>query len=327
MANSPRPGVWALEKSTDGGENWEAWQYFAGNDVECQKYFGMHANQKIERDDQVVCSTQFSKVLPLENGEIYVSLTSGRPSATDLWSSQTLLDWLEATNIRLRFIQTKTMLGHLMSVAQGDKTVTRRVSQWSNNWYILLENFHCSTTTVSKKLPWEADVYVTVMQHFARRLRIHPIYWNVYANTEPQAPTASNVLKASFRNLGGRTPKPILSSVKNVIAMDIQTNVITMKRWLPRVYRWTSMEITKAEASVKNANITLKATIARLVNLAFSDQSMFCPTPLNLAYVIGASILEEILYFLTLVCFYSLRLRGWRSVQWKLRCRWWSMRM
>ena len=118
------------------------------------------------------------------------------------------------------------------------------------------------------------------------------------------------MLKASFRNLGGRTPKPILSSVKNVIAMDIQTNVITMKRWLPRVYRWTSMEITKAEASVKNANITLKATIARLVNLAFSDQSMFCPTPLNLAYVIGASILEETLYFLTLVCFYSLRLRG-----------------
>lgn len=128
MANSPRPGVWALEKSMDGGQNWSPWQYFAGNDVECQKYFGMHADEKIVRDDQVVCVTDFSKVLPIENGEIYVSLTSGRPSATDLWSSETLLDWLQATNIRLRFIQTKTMLGHLMSVAQGDKTVTRRVS-------------------------------------------------------------------------------------------------------------------------------------------------------------------------------------------------------
>ena len=128
MANSPRPGVWALEKSMDGGQNWSPWQYFAGNDVECQKYFNIRANEKIVRDDQVVCVTDFSKVLPIENGEIYVSLTSGRPSAKDLWSSQTLLDWLEATNIRLRFIQTKTMLGHLMSVAQGDKTVTRRVS-------------------------------------------------------------------------------------------------------------------------------------------------------------------------------------------------------
>ena len=95
--------------------------------MECQKYFGIHANEKIVRDDQVICVTDFSKVLPIEDGEVYVSLTKGRPSAKDLWSSKTLLDWLLATNIRLRFIQTKTMLGHLMSVAQGDKTVTRRV--------------------------------------------------------------------------------------------------------------------------------------------------------------------------------------------------------
>lgn len=47
MANSPRPGVWALERSLDGGQNWQPWQYFAGNDVECQRYFGMHANEKI----------------------------------------------------------------------------------------------------------------------------------------------------------------------------------------------------------------------------------------------------------------------------------------
>ena len=32
MADSPRPGVWALEKSMDGGKTWTAWQYFAGND-------------------------------------------------------------------------------------------------------------------------------------------------------------------------------------------------------------------------------------------------------------------------------------------------------
>ena len=155
MANSPRPGVWALEKSMDGGQNWSPWQYFAGNDVECQKYFNIRANEKIVRDDQVVCVTDFSKVLPIENGEIYVSLTSGRPSAKDLWSSQTLLDWLEATNIRLRFIQTKTMLGHLMSVAQGDKTVTRRVSFFL--YYI---------TRCSKLLTSFSPVYWVKIQNF-----------------------------------------------------------------------------------------------------------------------------------------------------------------
>ena len=132
--NSPRPGVWALDKSTDNGKTWKSWQYFAGNDVECQKYFGIHAlrrGERIERDDQVICSTEFSKVLPIEDGEIIVSLTKGRPSAKSLWTSPTLQDWLLATNIRLRLIQTKTMLGHLMSVAQGDKTVTRRVRYFS----------------------------------------------------------------------------------------------------------------------------------------------------------------------------------------------------
>ncbi len=53
MANSPRPGVWSLERSVDDGQTWEPWQHFAGNDAECQKYFGMHADEKIVADDQV----------------------------------------------------------------------------------------------------------------------------------------------------------------------------------------------------------------------------------------------------------------------------------
>jgi laminin alpha 3/5 len=120
--------VWALERSNDQGQTWKPWQFFAGSDAECQKYFGIHADEKITRDDQVVCETDFSSMWPMEDGEVYMSLLTGRPSAKDPFSSQTLRDWILATNVRLRLIQTKTMLGHLMSVAQGDKTVTRRVS-------------------------------------------------------------------------------------------------------------------------------------------------------------------------------------------------------
>lgn len=29
MGISPRPGLWALEKSTDNGETYTPWQYFA----------------------------------------------------------------------------------------------------------------------------------------------------------------------------------------------------------------------------------------------------------------------------------------------------------
>jgi sensor domain CHASE-containing protein len=38
---------------------------------------------------------------------------------------------------RLRLMQTKTMLGHLMSVAQGDQTVTRRVDVRSRGLGVL----------------------------------------------------------------------------------------------------------------------------------------------------------------------------------------------
>ena len=57
----------------------------------------------------------------------------GRPSEKSLRKglseSLDLQEWIQATNIRLKMIQTKTMLGHLMSVAEGDRTVTRRVSE------------------------------------------------------------------------------------------------------------------------------------------------------------------------------------------------------
>jgi len=131
MADSPRPGVWALEKSMDNGNTWTPWQYFASNDAECQKFFGihahgMHANARIDSDDSVICATEFSKVLPIEGGEIFVPLTKGRPSENNIQQSEVMMNWLTATNIRIRLMQTKTMLGHLMSVAQGDNTVTRR---------------------------------------------------------------------------------------------------------------------------------------------------------------------------------------------------------
>jgi hypothetical protein len=87
--------------------------------------------------------------LPIEDGEIYVSLTAGRPSAKDPLGSDTLRRWIIATNIRLRLISTKTMLGHLMSVAQGDKTVTRRVSP---TFKAKLQKIHFILSAVVTKL-------------------------------------------------------------------------------------------------------------------------------------------------------------------------------
>jgi hypothetical protein len=69
MANSPRPGVWALERSTDYGLTWKPWQYFADTHSDCLTFFNTTLGE-IETDDSVLCTTGFSKVVPLEGGEV-----------------------------------------------------------------------------------------------------------------------------------------------------------------------------------------------------------------------------------------------------------------
>ncbi|KAJ8776569.1 hypothetical protein J1605_015158 [Eschrichtius robustus] len=57
---------------------------------------------------------------------VVVSLINGRPGTKNFTFSHTLREFTKATNIRLRFLRTNTLLGHLISKAQRDPTVTRR---------------------------------------------------------------------------------------------------------------------------------------------------------------------------------------------------------
>ncbi|OQR73577.1 laminin subunit alpha-like [Tropilaelaps mercedesae] len=126
MGISPRPGVWALERSVDHGKTYSPWQYFASDDNECQYYFGKDVEFTITRDDSVICETKYSSILPFQNGEIHVPILTGRPSQENFSSSEALQEWSRATNIRLRLMRTKTLLADVLSVNQKDPTVTRR---------------------------------------------------------------------------------------------------------------------------------------------------------------------------------------------------------
>ncbi|XP_046433556.1 laminin subunit alpha [Neodiprion fabricii] len=126
MGNSPRPGLWALEKSKDYGKTWSPWQYFSDSENDCLTYFGVNSREGIKRDDSVICTTEYSKLVPLEGGEIPFSTLTDRPSANHYFNSSVLQEWTRATNVRFRFLRTKNLFGHLMSVARQDPTVTRR---------------------------------------------------------------------------------------------------------------------------------------------------------------------------------------------------------
>lgn len=71
-ANSPRPGLWILEKSLDG-EDFQPWQYFARNDKECIERYGIVATKGKHyfiTDSDVICTSYHSKLTPMENGEV-----------------------------------------------------------------------------------------------------------------------------------------------------------------------------------------------------------------------------------------------------------------
>ncbi|KAM4728827.1 laminin subunit alpha-3-like isoform 2-T2 [Anableps anableps] len=126
FANSPRPDLWVLERSVDNGRTFTPWQYFAHSKRECIETFGKQPSGRILNDDDQICTTEYSRIIPLENGEIVVSLINGRPGSKNFTYSSVLRDFTKATNIRLRFLRTSTLLGHLISKAQRDPTVTRR---------------------------------------------------------------------------------------------------------------------------------------------------------------------------------------------------------
>uniref|UniRef100_A0A3P8V0J9 Laminin subunit alpha 2 n=1 Tax=Cynoglossus semilaevis TaxID=244447 RepID=A0A3P8V0J9_CYNSE len=130
-ANSPRPGNWILERSIDG-VTFEPWQYYAITDTECLTRFNVNPRRghpSYTRDDEVICTSFYSKIHPLENGEIHASLVNGRPSADD--PSPTLLNFTSARYIRLVLQRIRTLNADLMTLTlrdprEVDRIVTRR---------------------------------------------------------------------------------------------------------------------------------------------------------------------------------------------------------
>uniref|UniRef100_A0A7E4ULG0 Laminin subunit alpha-1 n=1 Tax=Panagrellus redivivus TaxID=6233 RepID=A0A7E4ULG0_PANRE len=127
MANSPRPGTWILERSTDYGVTYTPWQYFAGSPAECSRRFGTASLRPIDKDDSVICTHEYSRIHPMEHGEILINLIENRPSHQNFSLSPVLQEFTRATNVRLRLLRTKTLQGHLMDLNEkDDPTVTRR---------------------------------------------------------------------------------------------------------------------------------------------------------------------------------------------------------
>nr|8DMK_A Chain A, Laminin subunit alpha-1 [Homo sapiens] len=130
-ANAPRPGNWILERSVDGVK-FKPWQYYAVSDTECLTRYKITPRRgppTYRADNEVICTSYYSKLVPLEHGEIHTSLINGRPSADD--PSPQLLEFTSARYIRLRLQRIRTLNADLMTLSHRDlrdldPIVTRR---------------------------------------------------------------------------------------------------------------------------------------------------------------------------------------------------------
>ncbi|MBZ3874023.1 Laminin subunit alpha-2, partial [Sciurus carolinensis] len=88
-ANSPRPGNWILERSLDDIE-YKPWQYHAVTDTECLTLYNIYPRTgppSYAKDDEVICTSFYSKIHPLENGE----LPACPPTLMAFWRSTMLI--------------------------------------------------------------------------------------------------------------------------------------------------------------------------------------------------------------------------------------------
>ena len=128
-AKSPRPGNWILERSLDGVD-WAPWQFFAITDEECWHAYGVEPRRGkpfYKYDDEVICTSYFSKLEPIANGEIHISLVNGRPGASG--PSRTLTEFTLARYVRMRFRRLRVLPNDQLLVdgfSYPDSTVLRR---------------------------------------------------------------------------------------------------------------------------------------------------------------------------------------------------------
>uniref|UniRef100_A0A3B3UM96 Laminin, alpha 1 n=1 Tax=Poecilia latipinna TaxID=48699 RepID=A0A3B3UM96_9TELE len=130
-ANSPRPGNWILERSLDG-VTFDPWQYYAISDSECLHRYNITPRfgpPTYRSDTEVICTSYYSRLNPLEHGEIHTSLINGRPGADDL--TPDLLNFTSARFIRVRLQRIRTLNADLMTLSvhdprDVDPIVTRR---------------------------------------------------------------------------------------------------------------------------------------------------------------------------------------------------------
>ncbi|XP_055895968.1 laminin subunit gamma-1-like [Biomphalaria glabrata] len=102
---SPRPESFAIYKRTTEDGPWIPFQFYSAS---CDKTYNLPRRGQILREDQAICTNEFSDISPLTGGTVAFSTLEGRPNMFDFLHSPKLQEWVTATDIRIVLTRMNT---------------------------------------------------------------------------------------------------------------------------------------------------------------------------------------------------------------------------
>lgn len=158
--HSPRPESFAIYKRTAEDGPWIPYQYYSAT---CRDTYSLPDGSYITRlnETQALCTSEYSDISPLTGGNVAFSTLEGRPSAYDFDNSQSLQEWVTATDIRITLDRLNTFGDQVF----GDPKVLQ-------SYYYAISDFavggrcKCNGHANSCEKIYNSDVLQCICEHY-----------------------------------------------------------------------------------------------------------------------------------------------------------------